>query len=470
MILRSFAYDGNSLVPIEVELTLWPGLPVIQILGLPDQQIKESTARIKSAIKAQGFRFPKSQQILVNLRPNSLKKNSSGVELAVAVAYLLETKQIKIEEKSLQNLFVYGELNLSGDVFEPKDFQKTFYQDTEAQLITGAPLTPQSFCAVRKKAQISSLSQLRASLEFINTENKMNYIRPKTFDSLLWTVEQAELLAVVAAGEHHALFVGPGGVGKTTMATAVHQLLRPPTSGSNEWRPFVRPHHSLPPKAMIGGGTQALGGEITRAHGGILFLDEFLEFESEVIENLREPIEEGVIRIARGSISRTLPAEFQMLATSNLCPCGNWTPENNLIKTCRFTKRKCRSYAERFSGPLLDRFHLVSFIKQTFATRDVSTERILCRIQEAEEFRKQKGRTETNSKIPIGVLEKEIEKSSLLHLLPRFGQSERRRIAMLRVARTLADLDLESQILPRHLQKSIDLTVNNFERLSRWDS
>jgi magnesium chelatase family protein len=477
MLIRSFVREAQRLIPIEVELTLWPGLPIIQFLGLADQQIKESALRIKSAIKAQGFEFPRSQQILVNLRPSHFKKTSQGLELAVALAYLLESEQISFyTAEDFSKLYVYGSLGLNGEVQAPDDLALVRGLES-ALLLTGAGAVPNPVEGVFQIARLPALSDLRNPLQFTSAAKVKQWRRPPLSSDLLWSEQEAELLAVAAAGEHALLLAGPAGSGKTSMAKFIHQILPVPNISlscheDSDWRPLVQPHHSTPLRAMIGGGSDLSFGEISRAHHGILLLDEFLEFESKVIEALREPLEEGVIRLARGSRKVELPAHFQLLATSNLCPCGSWSP-GKVRTSCRFTLQRCKSYGQRFSGPLLDRFHLLHFTvaakvnNQT--ARKISAVEVLEKVENATENRILRGQLDSNTYVPIIELERLEQKILKAELFPEQMGSRRRRNATLRVARTLADLDAASQIQIPHLQKALQWTYVNFNQISQWD-
>jgi magnesium chelatase family protein len=474
MLIHSFVRDGHRLIPMEVELSLWPGLPGIQFLGLADQQIKESALRIKSAIKAQGFQFPKSQQILVNLRPSHLKKTSHGLELAVALAYLLESEQIRWPKGVLTpSVFAYGSLTLDGYVQVPEDFALAVVPDSPVRWLIAGPRPVLRPMGRYHFAELASLSELREPLSFSKgaTEPRV-WRRPALNPDLSWSSSEAPLLATVAAGEHHVLLAGPAGSGKTSMAQVIHQMLPLPavdwlTTESSVWRPLVQPHHTVTLRAMIGGGPEVSMGEISRAHHGTLLLDEFLEMDSQVIESLREPMEAGVIRLARGARQVELPTRFQLMATSNLCPCGSWVPGTNKTR-CRFTLKRCRSYGERMSGPLLDRFHILHFTKRNQEARGISSVQVLDQVDRATNYRERRGQKESNAWVPIRELESYEQKLIKADLLPQQMGSERRRIATLRVARTLADLDQQPHIQNPHLQMALQWSYGNFNQVTQW--
>ena len=488
-LIHSYVKDNEGLRPVTVELTLWPGLPNIQFMGMPDQMIRESALRIKSAIKAQGFEFPKTHQILVNLRPSYFKKTSQGLELAIAVAYLLETQQIPgIEEFLKSDFSVYGELTLGGQVQAPDDYARvcSHYfskgRSPNPKLLMGGEPRPGTPVPERPHEirMLRELSELRADLPSWGTSTPLKWERPSLNGDHLWSETEAKLLSVMAAGAHSALLAGPAGAGKTTLATALHRLMPEPTSlpifaqlgesGAPLWRPYVRPHHSTPLRAMIGGGVPPRPGELTRAQGGLFLLDEFLEFQSVVLESLRQPMEDHVVRIARGGVARDLPCDTQFLATTNLCPCGQWTPQQPK-PFCRFALKKCRSYAERFSGPLLDRFEIAYILNRKQKDHRVFAEsEILIRIEKAGEYRmKSRGQNEPNAKVPLRDLETTMDPFLRKEMMPQTWTSLRREKACLRVARTLADLDSSEKIELSHIKQALEWTHSNFSKLSQWD-
>jgi magnesium chelatase family protein len=476
MKISSFISDQKSLVPVEVELTLWPGLPTIQFLGLPDQHLRESALRIKSAIKAQGFEFPKSQQILVNLRPSHLKKTSRGLELAVAAAYLWETGQAPPPLRS-ENYFVYGELNLSGEVFEPEDLPQDL-PSRYVTVLTGVSDTKSERSYTRQT--LKSLQQMQSPDLLLPVEKiQKKFIRPK-LPELRFSKDQAEILAVAAVGEHSCLLAGPAGSGKTTLAKALHLLLRKPEDhGWSEivetqkkfgleidYPPLVKPHHTTPLISMVGGGAIPMAGEISRAHGGLLLLDEFLEFKPQIQEALREPLEEGVIRVARAGKYQIFPARSLCVATSNLCPCGDFVPGARGPVNCRFTRTRCMSYREKLSGPILDRFQIVYF-SVIGGKKEISLTEILENVQRARVFQQEQrsGPAQWESVERIESTLSEFRQKRLQEMTI----SERRRNAILRTARSLSDLQGKIEITAEAWDRAHELSLRPFEKIKKWD-
>jgi len=482
MKLKSLVRDNSSLVPVEVEVTLLPGLPTIQFLGLPDQIIRESIHRIKSAIRQQGFDFPKAQQVFVNIRPNHLKKSSRGLELAVAAGILWETGQLP-SPLGQDHFYIYGELGLSGEIFEPEDLASDFEAASEAtQVLTGAL---SSVCCPFARRVASDLKQL-AQPRFHPPEMQVLKVqRPQEGLDLFFTETHALVLALTALGGHSLLLAGPSGSGKSTIAKTLASLMGEPRpeeileikkinkdvlEGDSLWRPVICPHHSSTPLAVVGGGVPPRPGEISRAHRGILILDELLEFHPKVQESLREPMEEGSVRLSRGHRALRLPAEAQVVATTNLCPCGDFTP--GCRPRCRYSIVKCRSYSQKLSGPLVDRFELLFFTekKNNKAPAEVSGQALLEKLEACREWQRAQGRGGVNnSRRPLKELEKEVDRFFFEHLMNKDLGSQRRYQATLRVARSLADLEMQTRVQGHHVEEALKLTWLPFERLKRWD-
>lgn len=481
MKLKSLVRENNSLVPVEVEVTLLPGLPTIQFLGLPDQIIKESIHRIKSAIRQQDFDFPKAQQVFVNIRPNHLKKSSRGIELAVAVGILWETGQIP-SRSAQENFYIYGELGLSGEVFEPEDLASDFEADEDTQVLTGAL---SSVCCPFARRVVHELKQIPHSRFHAPEMKALKVLRPTEGLHLRFSESHALILSLAALGGHSLLLAGPSGSGKSTIAKTLASLMDEPRpeeileikkihrdlhDGDEVWRPVINPHHSSTPLALIGGGVPPRPGEISRAHRGILILDELLEFHGKVQESLREPMEEGSLRLSRGTRSTRYPALAQVIATTNLCPCGDFTP--GCRAQCRFSLIKCKSYSQKLSGPLVDRFELLFFTEKKKNSDQVlvSGEEILERLESSRAWLREQGRGAVlNSRRSLQELETEVDSFFFKHLMNKDLGSQRRYQATLRVARTLADLEKLEIVQGRHIDEALRLTWLPFERLKRWD-
>jgi Predicted ATPase with chaperone activity len=482
MKIQSLVRDNNVLVPVEVELSFLPGLPQIQFLGLPDQVIKESIHRIKSAIRSQGFEFPKAQSILVNIRPNHFKKSSRGLELAVAAGILWEMEQLPRPSDSSYSL-IYGELGLKGEVYEPEDLLADYEVGDEFTVLTGRPWDSQKACFHR--AQIQELRELSQPSLVAAEAREYRIERPSHGLDLYFPERQAEILKLMALGEHPAMLAGPSGSGKSTMAKSLPSFLARPTQNDMHeimklnrtvgkappsWRPVVQPHHSTSPLGLIGGGVPLVMGEIGRAHKGVLILDELLEFHPRGQEALREPMEEFVIRLRRGRFFDEYPAETLVVATTNLCPCGDWVPKAKVF--CARSAKKCQSYTERLSGPLVDRFHLLFFTQKKEAGSVVLGAEILRSLEGAREFRERLALKDPRflklaSRWSLDELYEGFPEFYRDKLFPTEMSSRRRELATLRVARTLADLDHSESLNPEHVERALGYTFQSFEALKR---
>ena len=278
MTIYSFIENGNRLTPVEIELELWPGLPDIIFIGGADQHLKESAKRIRSAIRAQGFDFLQNHQALVNLKPSYIKKSSRGLELAVAMAYLIATKQIQMakisssfKSKATQSLYAYGELSLDGHIQVPIGFENQLHHDA-LTLVTGT--SEIGFYIPTWQAQ--ELRQLKNHLHSQPPQREYpNWSPPPEILEIKINPDWARLLGACSLGQVHVLMAGASGAGKTTAARILHALLPTPSlqeqhfllshstlaeTCAQPWRPYIQPHHTIPLNSLIGGGSQAHGG------------------------------------------------------------------------------------------------------------------------------------------------------------------------------------------------------------------
>lgn len=475
MRVQSFIRQGHDLLPVEVELSLMPGLPQISFLGLPDTALRESVLRIRSAIREQGFQLPQAHQVLVQLRPSYLRKSSRGLDLAVAAALLWETGQMTPEASdALRPL--YGELTLKGEVIQPDDIEELPFASADG-VLTGAGGRPLPFTSY----QITELKELPNATRSEPSEMVQRLIRPEPSVSS-FPRAAGEIGMIVAAGEHPVLFAGPPGGGKSTLAETVPAWLEAPSVSrfreaqrwaraigqELHWRPVVQPHHSITPLAMIGGGSALWAGEIARAHGGVLILDELLEFHAEIQEALREPIESGVLSISRAGRVRRFPADFLLLGTTNLCPCGRFVPRRG-GGSCRCPRAKRARSLQRLTGPFVDRFAILVFTDEWTKDSDVATsEEIADRVDRAIRFRRARGQERPNARLPADEIEKSLTPVQREMLVGLSSLSRRRKAAVLRVARTLADLRLSAEIEREDLAQAFRYAIEPFQLLEEW--
>ncbi|OFZ12046.1 MAG: hypothetical protein A2Z20_07390 [Bdellovibrionales bacterium RBG_16_40_8] len=472
----SFVRKGIDLEAVEIEVSLVPGIPIFHLIGLPDTSIKESIMRIKSALRHQGFKLPKNEQVIFHLKPSHEKKSSQGLDLALAAAYLWKTNQLrKPQINSGEKFFLYGEVSLEGQVAAPQDLELLENAPENSVFITGEEKSSLNF----QHGRVNSLRDLDhitwCEGKFSTPLDTQTHSR---YEDFKFSPLAAELLAVTATGEHNIFLAGPAGTGKTTFSEALHSLLRLPTPIERRkiekisritgckisGRPLISPHHSSSEIALLGGGVPPQPGEITRAQHGVLVLDEFLEFKHAVKESLREPIEKHEMTVSRAGARVTFPADFLLVGTSNLCPCGDYAP--NKPVGCGFHSTYCKSYYKRLSGPLLDRFEIVAFSHEWSGQDKIMYCDIHKKIRVAQEFAKtSRGQEKMNSRLSLKECEDGTPSFVRRNLLPERPASHRRLLALYRVARTFADLEESPNILGRHIEKAKNLTIQPFREM-----
>ena len=470
MKLRSLIQNSNKLEVAEVEIEFIPGIPQIHFLGLPDRIIKESFYRIKSALRSAGYKFPLTSQIIVNIKPNHLRKSSRGVELAVALGILIKSEQIEVDIID-RNWVIYGELGLDGSVFAPGDLSANQYNLSGVSVLTGkADGNSQVGSDAIRGVRLNHLNKI----EFEFENRKATYCRPSYGLEKKFNSDEAEFIFLAASSGLHGLLAGDSGAGKSTLARSYLSFLSEPQPEEfvrfdENWRPFVSPHQSITPAAFLGGGSQLYEGELERAQGGVLMLDELLEFDPEILEALRGPMTGDILRMARASQVRSMVSNFQVLATSNLCPCGKWTPLKSSI-SCRFSRTKCTRYLERLSGPLLDRFGLLLFTTKN-SLRAISGYKILNRIERI------KKRLERVGEIYGQSLDYPASKCEILEVYYK-DQSTRRKKYLLKVANIyaieqLAEEEFEELINQPNpsrncIKNQLKIDLNHFNLAEKW--
>ena len=464
---------------LEIEVQLIPGIPKISLIGLPDSSLREGILRIQSAFLQQGFNWPRSKHIVVNLKPSRLKKLNTGMEFSIAFSCFVKTEQIdfssfkKDQKEDLQrneNILVLGDIALNGNVSLSQNFYTQTLLDWSGKIITGFHSQPLLF----NHYKVSCLSELHhLENNFQSSSSLDHWLKKPEYQNLEWTSQEAELIQILALGGHSALIGGPQGCGKTTLVKQIGAFREPPRleefseiqdSYLNSWRPVIKPHHSIPKISLIGGGVPPRLGEIARAHKGLLILDEFLEFKKESIEVLREVLQENQIEISRLGEVIKCRCDFQVLATTNLCPCGRWDGNGYMIN-CARTLSRCKSYLNRLIGPIVDRFEILWLkpYKKNQKTQALSSQ-LDEHLQHIRDFWKSRSDHLLNSKRSIESIEAEVGDPWILEAFD-FNTSLRRKAAFLRVARTLADLDKSEKIKKIHLQKASQWTRNGFMAL-----